>query len=134
MKALMKEAPVLEGTILIRIVSVRRTPTQIAPRLLSEGGCQKLPVGAAPMPSPPHLGPCLFKPAAYTASPPESVCASPAPARTWGGGNIKPAGTPLFLPKVLQPCSLLTQMERWAPGMLSLPPCLLSRSSYNRPH
>lgn len=44
MKALIKEDPVPEGTVLIKRVSIRRTPTYTAPSLLFEVGCQELPV------------------------------------------------------------------------------------------
>lgn len=116
MKALIKEAPVPEGTVLIRIVSVRRTPTQTAPRLLSKAGCQELPVVVPPHALSSTPG-ALFVPICCLHNqPPENACASPARARTWGGGSIKPPGTPFSLQGAQQLCSLLRQRQRWGTG------------------
>ena len=99
------------GPTLIRMVPLRRTPTQTDLGLLHGGGAGSCRLLLPPCPLLPTWG--LFVKICFLHSqPPENVWACPAPARTWGGGSVKPSGTPLSLQKASQLCMFPGKMER----------------------
>lgn len=123
MKPLIKEASAPQGPDLIRIVSVRRTPTQTAPCHLCHLSKARVQ-GAASCRCPccpllPSLGSCLLNSASYTFSPLANVCSSPSPARIWGHGTFKPSGTLPFLQLALQLCIFQRKMESIVLGLPS---------------